>query len=327
MLLRSGDGTYKRGMHIRFLPIVAGLSLIAAFLTPVVASDFNGEVLVAPPPPNWTGGTPIQTPNGIEQVWRRNGNGADGVAERVTIRRGLPGADSDPSARVQRWIDSFTEKCVETTSSTVSSAKTSVGRTAQASAVCQRNADRVRHGRVMVLVGEFSSYQVVRSWSGAKGDPGNPRDSQKMATIWDDYFGRISLCNTLTDPCDPATAAAIHAHPRFKEMRSLETAERPILPADQVRLGAGAFGTLTGQAEACGEDVSPLLLRIGRMLAHVSANDADASAAGRHFDDARQNARVPSGAARDEACGEIRRQFREHPSRVQGFARYILGLI
>lgn len=294
---------------------------------PSFATEFHGEVLIAPPPPNWTGGTPLQTPNGLSRVWRRDGNGPDGTTERVTILHGLENTSTDPSARVERWVDSFTASCTATDTSTVTLIQTPLGPTAQATAVCEDDTGQTRHGRIMVLVGEFSSYRVTRTWSGPKGNPGNPRDSEKVVQIWNDYFGRISLCNTLTDACDPATAAAVHAHPRFKEMRPQDTTERPILPADQVQRGAEVFGTLTGQAAACGEDVNPLLIKIGRMFAHVSANDAEASIANRKFETARLSATAPAGALRAEICGEIRRQFREHPSRIQGFGRYIIGLI
>jgi hypothetical protein len=58
-------------MNIKFLT-VADLIVSALVTSTVVADpDFNGEVLIAPPPPNWSGGTPEAANNTLQRVWKR----------------------------------------------------------------------------------------------------------------------------------------------------------------------------------------------------------------------------------------------------------------
>ncbi len=311
--------------------LALGLSVFAMSMLsigPLAASDFDGEVLIAPPPPNWIGGSPSSTEGGdIERAWRRPGTSDADALERVVISRTANADDADARAIVRRWQQDFTAPCETSEQTEIDGIVASIGNASVASAICGMPDGRTTYARAMVLAGEFHTYQVVRSWAGDAGNPGNPRDSQRLARAWDTYFSRISVCNTLADVCDADHAASVHAHPRFKEMRQLQAAERPVLGVSQVLQGANAFGRITGRAEACGEDVTPLLLRVGRMFDYVTANDAESTAAQSRFEMAREDSKRASGDLPAEVCGEVRRQFREHPSRVQGFARYIIGLI
>ncbi|MBO6521311.1 MAG: hypothetical protein JJ900_10350 [Rhodospirillales bacterium] len=313
-----------------FLRILGTAILIAAASASGEAwaqSPFNGEVLVAPAPPNWTGGTPEKTDTGIRREWRRGFATENGVVERVVITRSENAKDRVAQLAARDLAKAMTAGCAKPTVSEIKRDKAQIGTTASFTAQCRSvkdtPADTALFAMGKVYIGDFYTFSVRRIWLGRKDDPGSPSNSPRTGEQWAVYFSRISVCNTLTSPCDPAQAEIVHADPRFKTMRALPVSAKPVVSAaDALKVGR-KLGDLTGRAEACGEDVEPLTSKIERMFAHVTSNDQDSSKAVRAFATARDKGMKAQDAKSKESCGEVLRTFRQHPSRVGAFYRYI----
>lgn len=288
---------------------------------------FNGEVLVAPPPPNWTGGAPEKTDTGFRREWRRNFLTEGGVIERVVITRTESQKDRVVQLVAQDLSKAMTAGCAKPKISEIKRDKAAIGTTASFTAHCTNvkdtPADTTLFAMGKVFIGDFYTFAVRRVWTGHKNDPGSPVNSPKTGEQWAAFFARIAVCNTLTSPCDPAQAEIVHADPRFKTMRALPVSTRPVLPAEDAVKAARKLGDLTGRAETCGEDVEPLTTKIDRMFAHVTANDQDSSKAVKAFNTARAKGAKAQDQKDKAACGEVLRNFRQHPSRVGAFYRYL----
>jgi len=287
-------------------------------------SNFNGEVLIAPPPPNWTGGTPEKTDKGVQREWRRNFLTENGVIERVVILRSEKRAGRAAAQAAGELAKAITANCPKPTVSKIKNEKAPLGTfaafTAQCPSVKDSPADTTLFAMGKVLVGDFYTFAVQRTWLGHKDDPGSPANSPKTGQQWATYFTRISVCNTLADKCDPAL---VHAHPRFTTMRPVPVTARPVVSVADAIKAARALGVLTGRAEVCGEDVEPLTTKIGRMFSYVTANDQESSKALAAFKAARAKGMKEQGTKSKESCGQVLRDFRQHPSRVGAFHRYI----
>ena len=308
---------------IRLAALVCALYALPSL---VQAADFTGEVLVAPPPPNWDGGTPITSEAGVTRSWRRSPITGSAASEVVTILT-IPEISSPPVARAQAAVPDMAKGCVERIVAPIQRKKADIGAFASITVSCKKltdaPADSTRFAMGRAYVGEFNSYVVTRIWTGGRVDPGSPANSPRTAEQWLQFFDRIAVCNTLRASCDPADAAMIHADPRFKTMRDAPVRSRPEVAIENVMKAATRFGELTGRAEACGEDTSAIKGKIARMFAYVTTNDAAANDAVLRYEQtlgvsAKQQATRPQ-----ETCGQILVDFRAHPTRVSVFPRYI----
>lgn len=307
----------------RFSPALIGALALAAGVVSSASADFNGEVLVAPTPPSWTGGNEETTDSGVQRTWQRPDPAETGVVETVTVTRFTANTETTAAAIAAKFGRAALGTCAKPVVADAVPEPADIGVAASVTATCT---DRDGVGAFTVAhayIGDFNSYAVVRAWLGNPSDPSSPANSPRSAEDWQTYFSRISVCNTLTDACDPAAAVVVHAHPRFLTMRELHISEAPVLPQADLMRGAKALGALTGRAADCGEDVSPLVSKIDRMFAHVTANDRDAFDLVAVFKTAKTQGQQSQTTAPRDSCGEILRRFRLHPSRVGAFPRYI----
>ena len=314
-------------MNIKFLTVAA--HIFSALVTSTVAADpdFNGEVLIAPPPPNWSGGTPEAANNTLRRVWKRGFLNENGVMEQIAISRSYKEDTITATALARAVSVAITKPCVEKTVTKITHETKTVGVVASFTAQCDgltnsETADTM-FATAKVYFGEYNTYTVERSWIGNKTDPTSPINSPRTGEQWLAYFSRISVCNTLQSACNVAEAEIIHAHPRYKTMQAIPASVKPIVPQKNALKAARALGQLTGKADSCGEDITPLTSKIGRMFAHVTANDRDSTAAVAAFDTARAISAKAQAKRKRENCGPVLREFRKHPSRVGAFHRYI----
>lgn len=314
-------------MEIRILSTAALVAAITLSGQALAQAPFNGEVLVAPAPPNWSGGTPERTETGIRREWRRGFAIENGVIERVVITRSENKKDRVLLLAARELSKAMTAGCAKPTISEIKRDKAQIGATASFTAQCKSVKDTPADTSLFaigkVYIGDFYTFSVRRIWIGHKDDPGSPANSPRTGEQWATYFSRISVCNTLTSACDPAKAEIIHAHPRFTTMRGLPVSAKPVVSAADALKAGRRLGDLTGRAEACGEDVEPLTSKIQRMFAHVTSNDQESSTAVKAFNVARDKGAKAQDAKAKESCGEVLRTFRQHPSRVGAFYRYI----
>lgn len=326
-LLNPPLRAYKFGMHIKFPTVVALILSALATSTAVADTAFNGEVLIAPPPPNWSGGTPETANNTLRRVWKRGFLNQNGVKEQIAVSRSNKDDTVTATALARAVLLAITKPCVEKTVTKITSEAKTIGVVASFTAQCDGLTDSetadALFASAKVYVGEYNTYTVERTWIGNKSDPTSPVNSPRTGEQWIAYFSRISVCNTLQSACNVAEAEIIHAHPRFKTMRPIPISARPILVQNNALKAARALGKLTGQADACGEDITPLTSKIGRMFAHVTANDRDSTAAVAAFDTSRAISKKTQAKRKRETCGPVLREFRQHPSRVGAFHRYI----
>lgn len=326
-LLNRPLRAYKFGMRILILT-VAALFVGAFTLSPVAADpNFNGEVLIAPSPANWSGGTPEITNNTFRRVWKRGFLTQSGVREQIVVSRRDKDDAITATALARTVAEALTKACVQKTVTKIKREPVTIGVVASFTVQCDglANTDTANamFANARVYMGEFNTYIVERIWTGDKIDPTSPANSPRTGEQWAAYFSRISVCNTLQSACNPAEAEIIHAHPRFKTMRALPISAKPIVVQENALKAARALGKLTGQADACGEDITPLTSKIARMFAHVTANDRDSTAAVAAFDTARGISAKAQAKRKRETCGPALREFRQHPSRVGAFYRYI----
>lgn len=308
-----------RGLSKSFL-CVAVVAAIAAIGSDTRA-DFNGEVLISPPPPNWLGGTETETETGVQRVWQRPTDG--GPRETITIERMTGSTDRTAASIAQDAGRHALGTCAQPNVTDATPEPAEIGARAAVTATCNTADGIATFALGHAFVGDFNTYSVVRTWSGDPSDPSSPAVSPRAAEEWLAYFSRAGVCNTLTSACNPDMAVMIHAHPRFETMRPLKIAAAPVLPQQDLLRGAKAIGAVTGRAAACGEDIAPLTTKIDRMFAYVTANDRDAFAAVSAFEAARTDAEKAQASAKKAGCGETLREFRQHPSRVGAFPRYI----
>jgi hypothetical protein len=307
--------------------IFASVISTAVFVTSNASAEFNGEVLIAPPPPNWSGGAISETKDGTLQTWRRTFNSRDGVSETISIRRSaLPdNPDIDAladtvSVRVGAICENYNETARKPLKTKIGSALSFII-TCKPSSVGPKSKQRL-YIRARVMLGEFNQYVVERTWRGDIQQPTSPINSPKTRASWQAFFRATSVCNTLISECSEERARNVHAHERFKNMRALPEVIRPIMEATDIQIVASKFGQLTGRAQACGEDITPLTSKVGRMFAHVSPNDQVSSVAVATFNSARETTYTQQTSLPREQCGEILRTFRSHPSRVGVFHNY-----
>lgn len=293
---------------------------VAAIAALPACADFDGEVLIAPPPANWTGGTEEAHASGSSRVWRR----PDGAAvETITLTR-LDGiSNADPGSTAVMVGLGALGTCDNPDMSEPVAVPADIGVAAAVTATCTGSEGVGIFAVGTAYVGEFNTYTILRAWYGDPNDPGSPANSPRAAEDWQTYFERATVCNTLTSPCDVDAALLVHAHPRFETMRDYQVAAAPVLDQNDLMRGARALGELTGRAAGCGEDITLLVSKIDRMFEHVTANDRDAFDAVAAFGAARLTAERNQADLPREGCGEILREYRRHPSRVGAFPRYI----
>lgn len=312
----------------RAIGIVFAAGVLAALTARPALAEFNGEVLVAPPPPNWSGGSIEETADGIVRTWRRILRDRPLPQEKIVVSR-TPTVDSaDPIDVATRHAGTVTEACVEAEVTNARYEEAEIGTFASVTARCTIRgtggaADLALFSVIRAYIGEFNIYAVERTWTGDARDPGSPANSPRTAEAWMTYFDRISVCNTLVSTCDPADAEIIHADPRFQRMRALPVVAKPVMPQEDAIAAARGLGELTGRADACGEDITPLTSKIGRMFAYVTANDSVSSAAVEQFERSLAAGREAQSAQDRESCGPVLREFRAHPTRVGAFHRYV----
>ena len=308
-------------MRIAVFTAAAFAAVFAA--APSAGATFDGEVLVAPPPANWMGGTLERTDTGSRRIWQRNVAAPGTAQESITLSRFDDITEPAPSARAAAIGRELTAECAKPIVSQVTLEGAEIGAVASVTSTCEEDGGATLFSVAKAYLGEFNSYAVVRTWRGDPRDPGNPANSPKTAASWLAFFDRISVCNALTAPCDTARAEIIHADPRFEQMRALHISEATVLPQDDVLKAARGLGELTGRAEQCGEDVSPLVSKIDRMFESVTGNDTDSNAAAQLFRVTQQRGNTLQQGRDHDTCGPVLRDFRQHPSRVGAFARYI----
>lgn len=302
------------------------ISAIALFGTGASAS-FNGEVLVAPPPPNWSGGIVEQTPQGKLQVWRRTFNNADGVTETISIQRSALPENPDVQALANAVSTRITQGCQSFNEIQRTPIKAEIGSALSFTLTCKsksasNESKQDLYVQIRVMVGEFNQYVIERAWRGDIKQPTSPLNSPRTKASWQTFFDASSVCNTLVSDCSDERARDIHAHERFKKMRALPVSVRSVLSDTDISIVASKLGKLTGRAQACGEDISPLISKIDRMFAYVSKNDQISSTAVEIFNIAREATNAQQAELPNEQCGEILRTFRLHPSRVGVFHKY-----
>ena len=249
------------------------------------------------------------------------------MKEQIAISRSYKEDTITATALARAVSIAITKPCVEKTVTKITHETKTVGVVASFTAQCDgltnsETADTM-FATAKVYVGEYNTYTVERSWIGNKTDPTSPINSPRTGEQWLAYFSRISVCNTLQSACNVAEAEIIHAHPHYKTMRAIPASAKPIVPQKNALKAARALGQLTGKADSCGEDITPLTSKIGRMFAHVTANDRDSTAAVAAFDTARAISAKAQAKRKRENCGPVLREFRKHPSRVGAFHRYI----
>lgn len=301
-------------------------SAIALFGTGASAA-FNGEVLVAPPPPNWSGGIVEQTPHGTLQIWRRTFDNADGVTETISIRRSALPESPDVDALADSAKARITQGCKSFSETQRRPIKAKIGSTLSFTLTCKskptgKKSKQDIFVRAQVMTGEFNQYVLERAWRGDIKQPTSPLNSPRTKASWQKFFSVSGICNTLVSDCSEERARDIHAHERFKKMRSLPAVARPVMDASDIAIVAMKLGQLTGRAQACGEDISALSGKIDRMFAYIAKNDQISSAAVKTFIEARDTTNSEQGELPREQCGEILRTFRSHPSRVGVFHKY-----
>lgn len=312
----------------RFLILPLALAGFAATgASPAASALFNGELLVAPPPPNWTGGTAEPTKTGLRRLWRRIFQDGSETIERIVLTQREKGQLADAAEAAKLISDTVTSVCSKKTLSEITVSTGDSGPiaslTARCSGVIGAKPGTILYSLIKVYVGEYNVFSARRTWIGNSKDTGSPLNSPRTAESWSKYFARVAICNTLVSDCDPAKAEIVHADPRFRTMRALPVTVRPVMPQIDVRKAAGGFGELTGRAESCGEDVSPLAAKIARMFNYITANDQDSSEAQAAFKDARKVGFAAQDKQKKETCGQVLQEYRQHPSRVSTFYHYL----
>ena len=306
---------------------IAALVLMFSVLSSSVrAAEFTGEVLVAPPPPNWDGGTPITSEAGVTRSWKRFQVAGSTASEIVSILT-IAEVGTPPVTRIKTAVPDMAKGCVERSVAPIQREKANIGTLASVTVSCKKLADApagsTRFAMGRAYVGEFNSYIVTRIWAGGRVDPGSPANSPRTAAQWLRFFDRIAICNTLRASCDPADAAMIHADPRFTTMRDAPVQSRPEVAIENVMKAATRFGELTGRAEACGENTTAIKGKIARMFAYVTTNDAAANDAVLRFKQTLGVSAKQQSTRPKDTCGQILVDFRAHPTRVSAFPRYI----
>lgn len=321
-------------MHALFRLILVGSVLggfAAAGTSSALSAAFNGELLVAPPPPNWSGGALEPTKAGTRRLWRRVPQDPTDPIERVVITQRVRPEKPDINASAKTITDTVGALCADKEISDVTLGSDPEIPTATVSlrctAVIGSPPGTILYAVIKIFIGEFNVYSARRVWIGNGKNTGGPENSPKTADAWDKYFARIFVCNTLSNDCDPAKAEIVHADPRFKTMRALPVAVRPVMPQQSVLKAASGFGELTGRAESCGEDVSQLTGKIGRMFDYVTANDKDSLSALTLFESSRGKGVTAQDKLNKDSCGQVLRDFRQHPSRASTFYHYIARFI
>ncbi len=302
------------------LPLYLSVAALAFGISSPVSADFNGEVLIAPPPPHWIGGSAEKHASGDIRVWQRPGGGAE---ETITLTRLENVTGADPGSTAVLVALKAVGGCDRPDMTDPVEIPADIGTTASTTATCTVSEGISVFAVSAVYIGEFNTYTILRAWHGDPNDPTSPATSPRAAQDWQSYFERTAVCNTLTSPCDVDAALLTHAHPRFTTMRDYQVASAPVLDQSDLLRGATALGDLTGRAANCGEDTSSLTSKIDRMFEYVTASDRNAFDAAAAFGAARDNAEKEQAAAPRETCGDILRAFRRHPSRVAAFPRYI----
>ena len=313
----------KHRLFMVILPAVLSLVITTA----EARADFNGEVLIAPPPPNWSGGMPVPIKDGVRRIWKRTFLITGGGSEQIMVTRLVKQGNAVAKIVAQQLSTTLTTDCLKKTVSEFSTGKAQVGTTASFTAQCSSIKDAPVETTLFTMskiyIGEFNTFSVSRIWRGHRDDPGSPANSPRTGDQWTQYFARNYVCNTLTDKCSMAEAEIVHADPRFKTMRALPVSIKPIIPLNNLLKAAQGFGDLTGRAEICGEDISPLTLKIGRMFEYVAANDQESSKALAQFKTAKAKSATDQEKKPKESCGQVLRDFRQRPTRVAAFPRYI----
>lgn len=196
-------------------PALIGAIVLAAFLGTPATADFNGEVLIAPPPPNWAGGIEEPQETGVRRVWQRPNPDETGSIETISVTRLTGMTESTAAAVALQAARAALGRCDKPTASDPLPEPAAIGVTASVTATCAMDGGVGAFVVGHALVGDFNTYTVVRAWRGDPRDPSNPANSPRAAEAWQRFFTRLGVCNTLTSACDAESVTSVHAHPRY----------------------------------------------------------------------------------------------------------------
>lgn len=214
----------------RALSATLAAAVVSTVFTAYVRADFNGEVLIAPPPLNWFGGTEEPFENGIRRVWRRPVASDADPFETVTVTRLTGEVGRTAATQATEAANGALEACDATLISDPLPVPADIGVAASVTATCPIG------GRVgmfvlgQAYVGDFNTYTVVRTWRGAPDTPDSPANSPRAAEAWQRYFAKVSVCNTLTSACDSDAGHRVHAHPRYNSLSDMHFTNTPFPP-------------------------------------------------------------------------------------------------
>lgn len=316
------------------LPASALLALGLAAATPARAA-FTGEVLLTPELSGWTVVAHESTEPGDTRLLRRDLPPTSTWAEEIRISsrdtEGTPKTAPAVAAIVAHaragCTDVHVDKPVHSTTNgyaAVLVALTCKGPKRPATNVTPKDA-RLRFVMAKVIAGDFRLHQVVRTWEGLPGHEDSPASSPDLRQGWTRFFASVELCSTLVAPCTPLSSRMPSGPQHFVTMPTLKTTPPPTVESPALLEKAAKFGTLTGRAEACGEDTSLLMNEIARIFRTVATSERDAATAQTFFLEARDKARAEQKAS-PLPCKDVLHLFRQHPTRARQFAAYLKSL-
>ena len=318
-----------------FAPIGFAYFFIVTLLLPLITlADYDGEVLVANPPPNWAPEPTFQHPKIKTGRWVRRFPKHRNWKEEVIFRY-IPNRENDDP---QLWAKKLAQQ-LETNCETVERKETgNINSTDYSHAFVQvlcLNKETVSNKNnskawntifttVKIISGNFNRYEISRRWHGSYDSPQSPYNSPKILARWALFFDSIRVCNTLFESCDGHITSTF-SNAKFKNMRVLKETKQSVHNYDDLVIGLKKLGHLTGNAESCGEDTSSLLSKINRMIDSVTENEKLSTDASAIFHSNHRESRAIQVENNAEDCGEARRRFRGHPTRIKAFHKFISG--
>ena len=306
---------------------------VVTFFAPlIVFADFNGEILLAPPPPNWTPGKNSKNSHTIMQTWVRNFPKNRNWNEEIVIYHFPKRKNDDPETWAHKRGNLLETNCEKTKRKETGNIDESGYRHAFIQVLClnpksgvpqssQKKWDAI-FTTAKIISGQYNRFEISRRWLGNSSDPRLPINSPKILARWESYFQLLKVCNTLFENCEKRPESR-YSNSRFQLMRPLKQTQQNFHKQEQLLVGLKKLGILSGKAEVCGEDISTLLMKIERMISNVTPNEKTSSEATAVFHAAHQETRTTQSNFNPEDCGEARRRFRAHPTRINSFYTFI----
>lgn len=317
------------------LPILCLFGVVLAAGFPA-RGDFTGEVLMLPPLVGWSDvEQPASGTSGL-RVLRRDRPVDPASAEQLHIRSTGIGETPAPAPAIEALLAEARAGCREVRTEPLwqtavdgyeaeTLAYACIEPTAPATAL-PAEAVNLRIVVAKVIAGDFRLYQVTRLWEG-RPTGGLPAGAAELRDAWAEFFDAVEVCSTLVEPCTPIARRAPGLDPRFatRTPRTGTETPRAVLAPPVLLPQAEKFGRLTGQAEVCGDDATPLLARLDRIFAWV-AEEADGAAAARAAFFRGRSAGLKAQRTTPEPCSAILEVFRVYPTRLPRFAPYLESL-